>query len=90
MKADIPTNGVLETPDKILGKEFLIILITCILYNPNEPPIKLIHYHITLLEFMELINMGLMVMWRTELLLEPLFKYVPSEICHINLKPLTL
>ena len=90
MKANIPTDGVLETPDKMLGEECLIILITCILFKPKEPPLKLIHCHITLLEFMELISIGLLVLWRNELLLEPLFKDLPGEICHINLKPLTL
>ena len=90
MKADNPNNGVLETPDKMLGEECLIIPITCILFKPKEPPLKLIHHHITLLEFMELISMGLTVLWRKELLLEPLFKDLPGEICHINLKPLSL
>ena len=62
MKADIPTDGVLETPDKVLGEEYLIISITSILFKPKELPLKLIHYHITLLEFMELIGMSLTIL----------------------------
>ena len=90
MKADIPTDGVLETPDRVLGEEYLIIPITSILFKPKEPPLKLIHRHITLLEFMELIDTGLTVLWRKELLPEPLFKDLLGEICHIYLKPLAL
>ena len=62
MKVDIPTNGVLETPDKVLGEDFLIISVTCILFKPKELPLKLIHCHITLLKFMKLIDMGLIVL----------------------------
>ena len=69
MKANIPNNRVLETPNKMLGEEWLIILITCILFKPKEPPLELIHHHITLLEFMELINTGLVILWKNELLL---------------------
>ena len=90
MKVDIPTDGVLETLDKMLDKECLIILITCILFMPKEFPLKLIHHHITLLEFMELINIGLAVLWRKELLPKPLFKDLPGEISHIDPKPQTL
>ena len=90
MKVDIPFDGVLETPEKVLGEECLIIPITCILFKPKELPLELIHYHITLLEFMELIGMGLIVLWRKELLPKPLFKDLPDEIYHIDLKPLTL
>ena len=80
MKVDIPNNGVLETLDKMLGEECLIISVACMLFKPKEFPLKLIHHHITLLEFMELIGTGLMVLWRKELLPEPLFKDLPGEI----------
>ena len=90
MKVDITNNGVLKTHNKVLGEECLIISITCILFKPKEPPLKLIHHHINLLEFMELIGTGLTVLWRKELLPEPLFKDLPGEICHINLNPLAL
>ena len=90
MKVNIPTNRVLETPNKMLGEECLIVLITQILSQSKELPIKLIHHHITLLELMRLINMGLMVLWRKELLSKPLFKDLLGEIYHIDLNSLTL
>ena len=90
MKVDIPNNGVLETPNKMLGEECLIISIKCILFKPKVLPLKMIHYHITLLEFMELISAGLMVLWRKELLPKPLFKDLLGEIYHIDLKPLNI
>ena len=89
-KMNIPTDGVLQTPKKMLGEECLIISIVGILPQSKDPSLELIHHHITLLEFMELISTSLMVLWRKELLPEPLFKDLLGEICHIYLKPLNL
>ena len=81
---NIPNGGVLETSNKMLGEECLIISVTRILPYSKEYPLVLIHHHITLLESMELIYIGLIVLCKKKFLSKPLLKDLLGEIGHVD------